>query len=101
MKDSRRTIKAKLAGKCPACQEPIQVGDSITQTFNPRTGYKEAWKHSKCHLVWLCDGRTIPGSGGVGLYVAINGLGEKVATNAEGVLDGIATYAPDGMARAD
>ena len=101
MKDSRRTITAKLPGTCPGCGQPIQVGDKITQTFNQGTGYRERWHHQACHIVWLGDGRMIPGSGGVGLRVAINGLGQRVGDNAADILEARATYAPDGMARAE
>lgn len=100
MKDSRRIITARHPGTCPTCREPIEAGEKICQTINHGSGYRGRWNHARCHVAWLCDGRMIPGSQGVALYVGINALGERVGDNTQSVLGGIAAYAPDGMARA-
>jgi len=100
MKDHTVTREARFAGTCAVCREPIAVGEKIARKEN-RNGWKaRGWNHARCEITWLCDDRTIEGSGGVALYVALNALGERVGDNRPGVLGGIAEYAPDGAARA-
>lgn len=101
MKDHTRVIVARYAGTCATCRQPIEVGEKVARKEN-RNGWKaRGWNHARCEVTWLCDGRMIPGSGGVGLFVAVNALGERVGDNSLSVLGGIAQYAPDGVARAD
>jgi len=102
MKDSTRTTTARFAGTCGVCREAIEVGEPIARKENRGSGWKaRGWNHARCEVTWLCDGRIIPGSGGVALYMAVNALGEVVGDNSGSVLAGIAEYAPDGKARAD
>lgn len=101
MADITRKITARRPGTCSVCRQPIEVGDAIARKERQGGGWAGRWNHARCEVTWLVDGRTIRGSGGVALRVAINALGERVGDNRESVLGGIAEYAPDGKARAD
>jgi hypothetical protein len=99
-KDTTRVLTARYATTCATCREPIEVGEKIARKENANGWKARGWNHARCEVTWLCDGRTIEGSGGVALHVAINALGERVGDNRPGVLGGIAEYAPTGSARA-
>lgn len=102
MRDTTVTRTARYPGSCSVCREPFAAGEKIARKENRGSGWQASrWNHARCEVTWLCDGRAIPGGGGVILRVALNALGERVGDNAESVLAGIAEYAPDGRARAE
>jgi len=101
MKDYTRTLTARHPGTCQHCKGAIVPGDKIARKQNRNGWHARGWNHARCEVTWLCDGRTIQGSGGVALYVAINAEGERVGDNRESVLGGIAEYAPDANVRAN
>lgn len=101
MADITRKRDALYPGTCSVCREPFAAGEKIARKERRGGGWAGKWNHARCEVTWLCDGRMIPGSQGVALYVGINALGERVGDNRPNVLGGIGAYAPDGKARAD